>query len=118
MFGFYVFAAIMANRFPAPSSENPDIFKVVPQERMSRFQNAFRTKLKAHYAKTRSYKLHWCILAVPNFVWATKVFPHLSKEEALQSLWRLILQGARQMEKTLSKTGKIMTAPSSHGKKS
>ncbi|WP_152657994.1 aminopeptidase [Oceanobacillus sp. CFH 90083] len=76
-------------------SEKPDIFKDISPERMSRFQKAYRTKLKAHYAKTRSYEVRWCLLAVPNVVWATKVFPHLSKEEALQSLWQLILQGAR-----------------------
>ncbi|GLO66091.1 MULTISPECIES: aminopeptidase [Oceanobacillus] len=76
-------------------SENLDAFKDVSTERMSRFQKASRTKLKAHYAKTRSHEIRWCLLAVPHFTWATKVFPHLIKEEALQSLWQLILRGAR-----------------------
>ncbi|WP_077324136.1 aminopeptidase [Virgibacillus siamensis] len=76
-------------------SENLDVFKNVSTERMSRFQKASRTKLKAHYAKIRSHEIRWCLLAVPYFAWATKVFPHLSKEEALQSLWQLILRGAR-----------------------
>ncbi|MCM3742496.1 aminopeptidase, partial [Oceanobacillus luteolus] len=51
--------------------------------------------MKAHYAKIRSHEIRWCILAVPNFTWATKVFPHLTKEEALHSLWKLILKGTR-----------------------
>lgn len=76
-------------------SENVDAFKNVPTERMSRFQKASRTKLKAHNAKIRSHEIRWCLLAVPHLTWATKVFPHLIKEEALQSLWRLILRGAR-----------------------
>ncbi|MBB6449749.1 aminopeptidase [Geomicrobium halophilum] len=76
-------------------SENLDAFKGVSTERMSRFQKASRTKLKAHNAKIRSHEIRWCLLAVPNFAWATKVFPHLSKEEALQSLWQLILLGSR-----------------------
>ncbi|WP_040982725.1 aminopeptidase [Oceanobacillus jeddahense] len=76
-------------------SEKPDFFKEVAPERISRFQKAYRTKLKAHYAKTRSYEVRWCLLVVPNVVWATKVFPHLRKEEALQALWQFILQGAR-----------------------
>ncbi|GGP16949.1 aminopeptidase [Oceanobacillus neutriphilus] len=76
-------------------SENPDVFKAVPPERMSRFQKASRTKLKAHNAKIRSHEIRWCLLVVPSFVWATKVFPHLNKEKALQSLWQSILRGAR-----------------------
>ncbi|GAF66645.1 putative peptidase [Bacillus sp. TS-2] len=76
-------------------SENFDDFKEVSPERMSRFQKASRTKLKAYYEKIRSHEVRWCLLAVPSFSWATKVFPHLNKEEALLSLWRLILQGAR-----------------------
>ncbi|KYG25561.1 aminopeptidase [Alkalihalobacillus trypoxylicola] len=76
-------------------SENFDDFKEVSPERMSRFQKGSRTKLKAYYEKIRSHEVRWCLLAVPSFSWATKVFPHLNKEEALHSLWRLILQGAR-----------------------
>ncbi|MFJ7744557.1 aminopeptidase [Peribacillus sp. NPDC097295] len=76
-------------------SENLDVFKEVSKERMSRFQKASRTKLKAYHAKIRSHEVRWCLLSVPNFAWATKVFPHLCKEEALQSLWQVILQGAR-----------------------
>ncbi|WP_077601496.1 aminopeptidase [Oceanobacillus sojae] len=76
-------------------SENLDVFEDVSNERMSRFQKATRTKLKAHNAKIRSHEIRWCLLVVPGFVWAKKVFPHLSKEKAMQSLWQSILQGAR-----------------------
>lgn len=76
-------------------SENLDVFKEVSSERISRFQKVSRTKLKDYYAKIRSHEVRWCLLAVPHLAWATKVFPHLSQEEALQSLWKSILQGAR-----------------------
>lgn len=76
-------------------SENFDIFKDVSPERISRFQKSFRTKSKDHDVKMRSHKVRWCLLAVPSFAWATKVFPHLSKEEAMESLWQAILSGAR-----------------------
>ncbi|WP_421385352.1 aminopeptidase [Bacillus salacetis] len=76
-------------------SENVDIFKGVSKERISRFQKASRTKLRDYHAKIRSHEVRWCLLAVPSVVWATKVFPNLSKEEALQSLWKLILKGSR-----------------------
>lgn len=76
-------------------SENLDVFKEVSTERISRFQKASRTKLRDYYAKIRSHEVRWCLLAVPYVVWAIKVFPNLSKEEALQSLWKLILKGSR-----------------------
>lgn len=76
-------------------SENLDVFKEVPAERISRFQKASRTKLSDYYAKIRSHEIRWCLLAVPYAAWATKVFPDLSKEEAVQSLWKLILKGSR-----------------------
>lgn len=76
-------------------SENFDVFKDVSPKRISRFQKAFRTKLEDYYAKIRSHEVRWCLLAVPSFAWATKVFPHVNKEEAVQSLWQAILRGAR-----------------------
>ncbi|MDW2879475.1 MULTISPECIES: aminopeptidase [Bacillaceae] len=76
-------------------SENLDVFKEVPPERISRFQKASRTKLKDYHAKIRSHEIRWCLLAVPYVSWAAKVFPNLSREEALQSLWELILKGCR-----------------------
>ncbi|UFU00121.1 aminopeptidase [Radiobacillus kanasensis] len=76
-------------------SENLDVFKEVSTERMSRFQKASRTKLRDYYAKIRSHEIRWCLLTVPYVAWAMKVFPNLSKEEALQSIWKLILKGSR-----------------------
>ncbi|MCT2537464.1 aminopeptidase [Aquibacillus koreensis] len=76
-------------------SENLDVFKDVSTDRISRFQKASRTKLRDHYAKIRSHEVRWCLLVVPYVGWATKVFPNLSKEEALESLWELILKGSR-----------------------
>ncbi|REJ07947.1 aminopeptidase [Halobacillus trueperi] len=76
-------------------SEDFDVFKDVSPERISRFQKASRTKLEEYYAKIMSHEVRWCLLAVPSFAWATKVFPQISKEEAVQSLWQAILRGAR-----------------------
>src|SRR5699024_4561600 len=76
-------------------SENLNVFKNVSAERMSQFQKASRTKLKDHHAKVRSHAVRWCLIAVPNVVSASKVYPILSKEEVIQSLWELILKGSR-----------------------
>ncbi|WP_298785497.1 aminopeptidase [uncultured Marinococcus sp.] len=76
-------------------SESFDVFADISPERISRFQQAYRSKLERYYAKMRSHEARWCLLAVPSFAWAAKVFPHLRKEEALQSLWQVVLHGAR-----------------------
>ncbi|MGF2614371.1 aminopeptidase [Rossellomorea vietnamensis] len=76
-------------------SENLDVFKEVSTERISRFQKASRTKMKDHHGKIRSHEVRWCLVAVPCAAWAAKVFPNLSTEEAIQSLWKLILKGCR-----------------------
>ncbi|GGF23006.1 hypothetical protein GCM10010954_22280 [Halobacillus andaensis] len=76
-------------------SENLEVFKEVSSERINRYQKASRTKLRDYHEKIRSHEVRWCLLAVPNVEWATKVFPNLSKEEALQSLWELMLKGSR-----------------------
>ncbi|WP_036783685.1 aminopeptidase [Pontibacillus chungwhensis] len=76
-------------------SENLDVFKEVSADRINRFQKASRTQLRDYHAKIRSHEIRWCLLAVPNVVWATNVFPSLSKEEALHSLWNLIFKGSR-----------------------
>lgn len=84
-------------------SENLDVFNEVSTERISRFQKASRTKLRDYYAKIRSHEVRWCLLTVPYVAWASKVFPNLSKEEALQSLWKLILTGSRADGKNIIK---------------
>ncbi|WP_027847433.1 aminopeptidase [Marinococcus halotolerans] len=76
-------------------SESFDVFADISPARFSRYQKAYRTKLESYYAKMRSHEVRWCLLAVPSSAWATKVFPHLRKEEALQSLWQVVLHGAR-----------------------
>src|SRR5699024_5761444 len=76
-------------------SENLSVFKDVSAERIGRFQKASRTMLKDHHTKIRSHEIRWCLIADPNVVWASRVFPKLSKEEALQSLWEIIVKGSR-----------------------
>jgi aminopeptidase len=76
-------------------SENLDVFKEVSTEKINRYQKASRTKLSDYYTKIRSHEVRWCLLTAPNAAWATKVFPDLSEEEALQSLWKLIVKGSR-----------------------
>lgn len=37
----------------------------------------------------------WCVIAVPNKIWAKKVFPDLEESLAVESLWKAILNASR-----------------------
>lgn len=76
-------------------SENFDVFQDVSPNRISRYTKASRTKLKSHHAKIRSHELRWCLLHIPSKSWARKVFPNLLEDDAVESLWQLILKSAR-----------------------
>ncbi|WP_432254645.1 aminopeptidase [Limimaricola sp. AA108-03] len=76
-------------------SEDPDALQAAPAERISRFQKSARAKLSGHYEKIRSHRVRWCLLIAPCIEWAVKVFPDLPEQEALRSLWSLVLKGSR-----------------------
>lgn len=40
----------------------------------------------------------WCVIAAPNAVWASKVFPNLKQDEAIEALWNAILNASRITE--------------------
>ena len=47
------------------------------------------------YADARNGKQQWCIAAVPGAAWAKKLFPTLSKHQAVEKLWEAILSASR-----------------------
>ena len=76
-------------------SSDPDLLKGVDPDRIRRYTKVSRQGTKAHSARTMSNELRWSLLAVPSPKWAAKVFPNLSIEKAVESLWNAILKGAR-----------------------
>ncbi len=45
----------------------------------------------------------WCVIAYPELSWAKKVFPGLNDQEAMQSLWKAILDTSRvKLDETVS----------------
>ena len=75
-------------------SDDPDAMKGVSQAKMAKSMAKRYPKIKKYYdAMDGKYK--WSIAAVPGKAWAKKVFPKLSEEEAVEALWKAILQTAR-----------------------
>jgi len=77
------------------SSSDPDNLKGVDPDRLRRTSMVASKATKAHSELTMSNALRWSVVAIPSAKWATKVFPGVSEEEAIDKLWAALLKGAR-----------------------
>ena len=76
------------------ASADPDGMKGINMAKMAKARQMSYPILKP-YADQRDNKEQWCIAAVPGAAWAKKVFPNLSKNQAMEKLWEAILSAAR-----------------------
>ena len=76
------------------SSADPDGMKGINMAKMAKARQLSYPILKP-YADQRDNKEQWCIAAVPGAAWAKKMFPNLSKNQAMEKLWEAILSAAR-----------------------
>ena len=78
-------------------SDDPDGFSSVDQEKWSRAKQE-RYKITKPYSDAMENKYQWCVAAVPGQKWAEKMYPELSREEAVERLWENILDCSRVNE--------------------
>ena len=78
-------------------SEDPDGLKGVNMQKVAKASKLSYPILKP-YIDQRENKQQWCIAAVPGAAWAKKVFPGLSKSQAMEKLWEAILSTSRVNE--------------------
>ncbi len=76
------------------ASADPDGMKGINMEKMAKARQMSYPILKP-YSDARDNKEQWCIAAVPGVAWAKKMFPTLSKAQAVEKLWEAILSAAR-----------------------
>lgn len=76
------------------ASEDPDGLKGINAEKMAKAAQA-RFKVIRPYREKIENQYQWCIAAVPGAAWAKKLFPKLSKNQAIEKLWEAILSAAR-----------------------
>ena len=67
-------------------SEDPDGLKGMNQAKAAKGRQA-RYQIVKPYRDQMEGRYQWCIAAVPGAAWAKKVFPHLSKHQAMEALW-------------------------------
>jgi aminopeptidase len=75
-------------------SEDPDGLKGVNTAKMAKARQLSYPIIKP-YIDDRDGKQQWCIAAVPGVAWAKKMFPGLSKNQAVEKLWEAILSTSR-----------------------
>lgn len=91
----YVDIAKEGGAFLTVYAQNPDLLKDVDPQRVANFQKASATALKEWRSYTLSDKCKWSIVSIPTESWAAKVFPDVSKEEAVDKLWEAIFKCTR-----------------------
>ena len=78
-------------------SEDPDGLKGVDQNKMQKANQKLYPIIRK-YRDQLENKYQWCIAAVPGAEWAKKLFPELSKSQAIEKLWEAILSTSRVTE--------------------
>ncbi|GAA0306645.1 aminopeptidase [Gracilibacillus halotolerans] len=76
-------------------STNPDLLKDIDPEKVGRFNKANAEAMKEFRQYTMNDRIRWSIISIPTAEWAQKIFPNLSKEEAIESLWEQIFKIVR-----------------------
>ena len=76
------------------TSEDPDGLKGINQKKMAKADQKRFPIIKPYFDRMEN-KYQWCISAVPGAAWAKKLFPHLSRGQAMEKLWEAILQTSR-----------------------
>jgi len=75
-------------------STDPDGMKGVNQEKLAK-ASKIRYPIIKPYSDRMNNQYQWCIAAVPGAAWAKKVFPGLSKNQAIEKLWEAIIHTSR-----------------------
>ncbi len=92
---FYLHYVKEGAAFLSISASDPELFMDVDPNRMAKANKATNTALKEYRESIMSNKNTWCVASIPTPSWAKKVFPHLTQEKALDSLWKTILKAVR-----------------------
>ena len=75
-------------------SDDPDGLKGINQKKLTLARQRKLPLIKG-YRDQMENKHQWCIAAVPGAAWAKKLFPDLSRHQAVEKLWAAILAASR-----------------------
>ena len=76
------------------ASDDPDGLKGINMAKLAKGRQAVYQATKTYHDQLQNQE-QWCIAAVPGAAWAKKVFPELSRNQAMEKLWQEILFASR-----------------------
>lgn len=76
----------------------PEILKGIDSKKIASRNMAYSKALEPFMKYTSANLTQWCVAAVSNGVWATKVFENLETAEAEEKLWEAILETCHVQE--------------------
>lgn len=76
-------------------STNPDLLKGIDAEKVGKFNKASAEAMKEFRQYTMNDRIRWSIISIPTGDWAQKIFPDLTKAEAIENLWEQIFKIVR-----------------------
>lgn len=94
----YVSYAKKGAAFLSISASDPELMKDVNPKRIMRASKSQSTALSEYRERLMSDKNVWCVASIPTKAWAKKVFKDVPEEEAVEKLWKAILEAVRANE--------------------
>jgi len=76
-------------------ASNPDLLKGQDPERIATYMKTASQNTQTVLDLISKDEVNWCVVSMPVTAWATRVFPGLSEEQAMQKLWDAILHVSR-----------------------
>ena len=77
------------------NAPNPDLLKDVEGERIATANTASATALQGFKKYIQTGKISWSSICIPSEAWATKIFPTLKADKAVELLWENIFKVTR-----------------------
>lgn len=76
-------------------STDPDLLKDIDPSKVAKANKAAAEAMINFRKYTMNDKIPWSIISIPSGAWAQKIFPGLSEEDAMESLWEAIIKIVR-----------------------
>jgi aminopeptidase len=76
-------------------SSDPELLKGQDPTNIATTQKAASEAFKPRMKKVLTSEVNWCVVNIPSKGWATKVFPKLKPEKAVEKLWQAIFAAVR-----------------------
>jgi aminopeptidase len=76
-------------------SSDPELLKGQDPTSIATAQKTASEAFKPRMKKVLSSEVNWCVVNIPSRGWATKVFPKLKPDKAVEKLWQAIFAAVR-----------------------